>query len=59
MGRTFYFRFEIGHGFGDIPDHFFVSNDSGENTYEDMPDIPSLSTSGIPVNIFGVGLALF
>lgn len=56
LGRVFYFRLEVGYGFGEIPEQILVtSKTSSKTTYEDIPDIPGISSSGIPVFNFGIG----
>lgn len=58
VGRVFYFRLELGYGFGKIPEQIFVkSNTSSQTTYEDIPEIPGISNSGLPVFNFGIGFA--
>lgn len=59
VGRAFYFRFEVGYGFGNIPEQILVkSKSSGKTTYEEIPDIPGISSSGLPVINFGIGVGL-
>lgn len=58
LGRTFYFRFEAGYGFGDIPEFILVtSKTSNETSLEEIPEIPGLNTSGLPVFNFGIGFS--
>jgi len=60
FGRTFYFRIEIGYGFGDIPETIIVTNPNGtQRTFEDIPDVPGIGTSGIPLFNFGIGFSFF
>lgn len=60
VGRTFFVRFEIGYGFGDIPEYILVTSTSGsQTTKEEIPDIPGISTSGLLVMNFGFGFGLF
>ncbi len=57
FGRTFYWRLEVGYGFGDIPEFIEVtSNDGNSNTFEDIPDIPGLSSSGLFMANIGFGI---
>jgi len=59
-GGSFFFRFEIGYGFGDIPSEleFNVTvNEISESFIKKIPEIPILGSSGIPVANFGFGLA--
>lgn len=58
LGKTFYFRVELGYGFGKIPDHVeVVSTTYNLRAIEEIPSVPGISSSGILVfNIgFGVG----
>lgn len=58
MGRTFYSRVEVGYGFGDIPEYILVtSKTSGQTTLEEIPEIPGISKSGLPVFNFGIGFS--
>ncbi|WP_040282434.1 hypothetical protein [Psychroserpens damuponensis] len=58
LGRTFYFRIEVGYGFGDIPETIVVSNSDGtKTTTEEIPEIPGIETSGIPNFNFGIGFS--
>lgn len=60
LGRTFYFRIEVGYGFGDIPEFIEVTNNTGtQTTTEDIPEIPGIKTSGIPNFNFGIGFSFF
>lgn len=59
-GGSFFFRFEIGYGFGDIPSEleFNVTvNEISESFIKKIPEIPILGSGGIPVANFGFGLA--
>ncbi len=58
LGRVFFFRFEVGYGFGDIPQSVVVRsvNDPSLTTVEEIPDIPGLSDSGIVFLNFGFGI---
>lgn len=60
LGRTFFFRFEVGYGFGDIPEHVLVtSTTTSQTAYEEIPEIPGISSSGVPVFNLGIGFGLF
>lgn len=60
LGRVFYFRVEVGYGFGEIPEQILVtSKTSSQTTYEDIPAIPGISSSGMPVFNFGIGFGFF
>ena len=60
LGRVFYFRLEVGYGFGEIPEQILVtSKTSSQTTYEDIPAIPGISSSGMPVFNFGIGFGFF
>ncbi len=57
LGRVFYFRLEVGYGFGDIPQRVVVRSvdDPSLTTVEEIPDIPGLSDSGLLYFNFGFG----
>lgn len=58
LGRTFYFRIEVGYGFGKIPDYIVVqSNQSSETTLEEIPEIPGISSSGLLIANIGIGFS--
>lgn len=60
LGRTFFFRFEVGYGFGEIPEYILVTSNTGSQTMEEeIPNIPGISTSGLPVFNLGIGFGLF
>ena len=55
-----YFRFEVGFGFGDIPDSIdFTATVDGitESFSEEIPPIPGLGQSGILIGNIGFGVA--
>ena len=57
---TLYFRFEVGFGFGDIPDSIdFTATLDGitESFSEEIPPIPGLGQSGILIGNIGFGVA--
>jgi len=57
-GRVFYFRIEVGYGFGDIPEDIVVTTkDGSRTTTEDIPEIPGITSSGIPNFNFGIGFS--
>ena len=58
LGRTFYFRAEVGYGFGKIPEFIVVeSNTSTETTLEEIPEIPGISNSGLLIVNIGIGFS--
>jgi hypothetical protein len=58
IGRTFYFRVEAGYAFGDIPEFIVVnSKTSNSTTIEEVPEIPGINTSGLPLFNFGMGFS--
>lgn len=56
-GRVFYFRMEVGYGFGTIPTEVVVRgiNDPSLTSIEEIPDIPGISDSGIIYFNIGFG----
>ena len=60
-GRTIFFRFEVGYGFGSIPQEVTVRSidDPSLTTVEEIPDLPGLSDSGIIYFNVGLGFGLF
>lgn len=60
FGRSFFFRIEVGYGFGEIPEYILVtSNASSQTSQEEIPEIPGIGTSGMPLFNFGIGFGLF
>ena len=60
LGRTFYFRIEVGYALGDIPEFILVtSNSSSLTSLEEIPDIPGITESGLPLFNFGFGFSFF
>jgi len=58
LGSTFYFRIEVGYGFGNIPEYIVVtSNNSTETTLEEIPEIPGISKSGLLIANIGFGFS--
>ena len=58
-GRSFYFRTEVGYGFGKIPQEIVVAGNNGSTTIEDIPSIPGMSSSGLILFNIGIGFAIF
>lgn len=59
-GGTIYFHFEVGYGFGDIPDTIdFTATADGitESFSEELPPIPGLSSGGILIGTVGFGVS--
>ena len=59
-GGTFYFRFELGYGVGDIPkllNFTATSNGITESFSEEIPPIPGLGTNGILIGNIGFGVS--
>jgi hypothetical protein len=57
FGRTFYTRIEVGYGFGDIPEFIEVTSADGKsNTFEEIPAIPGISSSGLFTANIGFGV---
>ncbi len=58
LGRVFYFRVEVGYGFGEIPERILVESiESNKVTFEDIPAIPGIGKSGALIFNFGIGFA--
>ena len=60
FGDRFYARFEVGFGFGDIPEELVITSiDGSGSTIEPIEDIVSLfGSSGIPLLSVGFGYSL-
>lgn len=60
FGDRFYARFEVGFGFGDIPEELVITSiDGSGSTIEPIEDIVSLfGSSGIPLLSIGFGYSL-
>ena len=60
-GGTLYFSFELGYGFGTIPDslNFNATSLSGvsESVTEEIPSIPGIGSGGIVVGNIGLGIS--
>ena len=60
LGNRFYFRTEVGYGFGDIPQEIEVTgtvNGQTDKGSEDIPDVPGISENGYPLINIGFGFA--
>ena len=60
LGRKFYFRTELGYGFGSIPQEIEITgtvNGVTETGIEEIPDIPGISENGYPIFNLGFGFA--
>ena len=59
-GGTLYFSFELGYGFGTIPDSLTFNATSGsvsESVTEEIPSIPGIGAGGIVVGNIGLGIS--
>lgn len=60
LGRSFYFRTEVGYGFGTVPDEVVITgnvNGVSATGTEEIPDIPGISSSGLLIFNIGFGIA--
>jgi hypothetical protein len=60
LGRKFYFRAEVGYGFGDIPQEVVIRgtvNGQPEEGREEIPDVPGIGDNGLLVANVGFGFA--
>ena len=60
LGNKFYFRTEIGYGFGSIPDEVIITgtvNGETRTGVEEIPDVPGISENGYPLFNIGFGFA--
>ena len=60
LGSSFYFRSEIGYGFGDIPEQIQITgnvNGIPDTGIEDIPDVPGIGESGYALFNIGIGIA--
>ena len=60
FGDMFYFRSELGFGFGDVPEQIEISgnvNGSPETGIEDIPDVPGIGESGYALFNIGIGIS--
>ena len=57
LGKTFYFRIELGYGFGKIPETILITSEDGNSsTTEDIGEVFSyIGESGVPIFNFGIG----
>jgi len=58
LGRTFYFRTEVGYGFGTIPDTIEITGIAAgiaQTGIENIPNIPGISSSGLFIFNIGFG----
>lgn len=56
LGRVFYFRTELGYGFGKIPEKILVKSlSSNATTLVDIPAIPGIGPSGTLIFNIGIG----
>ena len=56
LGRAFYFRIELGYGFGELPETVVITSDDGNSsTTEDIEEVISFLGAGVPVFNFGIG----
>ena len=60
-GGTLYFSFELGYGFGTIPNSLTFnavsSNGISESVTEDIPNIPGIGSGGMVVGNIGFGIS--
>ena len=59
-GNKFYFRTELGYGFGNIPQEILVTgtiNDTPVQGIKEVPDVPGISENGYPLFNIGVGFS--
>lgn len=60
LGNKFYFRTELGYGFGSIPDEIVITgtvNGETRTGVEEIPDVPGISENGYPLFNIGFGFA--
>ena len=57
LGKAFYFRIELGYGFGKIPETIVITRaDGNSSTTEDIGDVFSyIGNSGVPLFNIGIG----
>ena len=59
MGRRFYFRTELGYGFGSVPQEFVITgtaNGMTESEIIEIPEIPGMSENGYVMFNLGFGI---
>lgn len=60
LGKTIYFRVELGYGIGKIPDSVeVISTTYNLSTLEEIPSVAGVSSSGVIVFNIGFGVGLF
>lgn len=60
LGKRFYFRTELGYGFGNIPKEIEITgtvNGQPDKGIEELPDVPGIDENGYPVFNIGFGFA--
>lgn len=60
IGRKFYFRTELGYGFGNVPEEILITGTiNGEEVigYTDVPKVPGITDSGYLLFNIGVGFS--
>ncbi len=56
LGKAFYFRIELGYGFGNLPETIVItSTENNSSTTEDTSEVISFLGSGVPIFNFGIG----
>lgn len=56
LGNAFYFRIELGYGFGELPETVVITSlDGSSSTTEDLDEVIGFLGSGVPVFNFGIG----
>jgi len=56
LGKAFYFRIELGYGFGNLPETIVItSTESNSSSIEDTSEVISFLGSGVPIFNFGIG----
>jgi hypothetical protein len=56
LGKAFYFRIELGYGFGNLPETVVITSTDGfKSTTEDIDEVISFLGSGVPIFNFGIG----
>lgn len=62
MGRRFFFRTELGYGFGSVPQEFVITGDVNgipQSEIVTIPEIPGMSENGYLMFNLGFGVGLF
>lgn len=60
LGRKFYFRAEVGYGFGEIPQEVVIRgtvNGQPQEGREEIPEVPGIGDNGLLVANLGFGFA--